>query len=169
VTMRSIVVAIRVRGRFRVRGVSDRCITNALNHGCRVVLSGAPLPGVRALHAPTIAEASLRHPSPRTAAEGSLCSPRARGEVRKRPRAPRIFSPDSPAQPEDDGFRGWAIPGCRCAHPGYARCQSCLLQQGNLAMGGPHHADPAVTRIGEFLVLGSCDGHNGAAQVEVGQ
>ena len=77
-TMRSIVIAIRVRGHLRMGGASDRDIKSPSNHRCRVSFLGAPSPGVRALHA--------RTPT----------SPRARGEVRKRPRR-ASFSPDSPA------------------------------------------------------------------------
>jgi hypothetical protein len=85
----------RVRGPLSMGGARDRNVVGALNHRCRVAFSGAPSPGARAFHARTIAEALLRRPSPRTAAEGGLCSPRARGEVRERPRHAKIF----PGQP----------------------------------------------------------------------
>src|SRR4051794_26362703 len=74
-TMRSIGVAIRVRGRFHKGGVGDKSIVDALNHRCRIAFSDAPSPGARAYHA--------RAPT----------SPRSGGEVRKRPRHASI-APD---------------------------------------------------------------------------
>src|ERR1700676_4534127 len=71
--MRSIASAIRVRGRRRMGGAGDKKVMDALNHRCRIVFLGAPeselrssrSPGARAFRARTIAEASLRRPSPR--------------------------------------------------------------------------------------------------------
>jgi hypothetical protein len=84
-TMRSVVIAIRVRGPLRVGGANEKA-RDTMNHRCRVASVGAPSPGIRALHA--------RIPT----------SPRKRGEVRTS-RAPRIFSPDSPARGEDRPIR----------------------------------------------------------------
>jgi hypothetical protein len=84
--------AIRVRGRQRQqRGFHDlRGNRDIYRHSARVIFSPlAPPLWKRPLtrsprFARTIAKALLRRPSPRTAAEGGLCSPRKRGEVRHR-------------------------------------------------------------------------------------
>jgi hypothetical protein len=76
--------AIRVRGRLRMGGASDKKAVGVLNHRRRVVFLGAPSPGAHAFHA--------RTPT----------SPRARGEVKRRCTA-RIFSPDSRAGPRKAG------------------------------------------------------------------
>jgi hypothetical protein len=70
-SMRSFVIAIRVRGPLRVGGANEKA-HDTMNHGCRIASVGAPSPGIRALHA--------RIPT----------SPRKRGEVRT-DRAARIF------------------------------------------------------------------------------
>ena len=49
-TMRSVVIATRVRGPLRVGGANEKA-RDTMNHGCRVASAGAPSPGIRALHA----------------------------------------------------------------------------------------------------------------------